>query len=393
MQLGDHSFAVFVYPFCFDRADFDALVGAADRDALAVGESSWRIWERRAFPRDDLLRHVADYLNPAPDVPTTACLWTLGHQVLTSPRGLGLRADSAHLCLRHRVGTAGSGPVDQVPGGALGFETSGIDLALFRVGMGYLMLRVRVRSQAPDDWYDFLNGFRFTDRPGQVDWLIRRRTGRDRMESFVPPLADGQGSTPAGPIQTRHLIRGLLRRLAGEGSHWWREIFVPGQMLPFHALFFSGVPESEQPLVLYRLRNFFRTGQPLVPSADDLRADHRALLHYAERMWFSLTLEGGGFVAFDSCRMTRFELAPELLSRLTWSMAVATGSGTMSLRRWISPATGSVPRGRVSARSHSSARITSLSRRARTRMTTSSRLKRTALSSCSRAGSRPRSQS
>jgi hypothetical protein len=37
-----------------------------------------------------------------------------------------------------------------------------------------------------------------------------------------------------------------------------------------------------------------------VPAADDLRPDHPALLPYAHRMWFSLTLEGGGFVACDA---------------------------------------------------------------------------------------------
>jgi hypothetical protein len=73
---------------------------------------------------------------------------------------------------------------------------------------------------------------------------------------------------------------------------------VPGQLLPFHALFFTDEPESEQALTLYRLRNFFHAGQSLVPSAADLRLDHPALLSYADRMWFSLTLEGGGFVAF-----------------------------------------------------------------------------------------------
>ncbi len=63
-------------------------------------------------------------------------------------------------------------------------------------------------------------------------------------------------------------------------------------------MFFTDEPESEQALTLYRLRNFFHAGQSLVPSAADLRLDHPALLSYADRMWFSLTLEGGGFVAF-----------------------------------------------------------------------------------------------
>jgi hypothetical protein len=300
MQVADQSFAVFVYPFCFDHARFDQLVRAADRDALNKGESSWRIWDRRAFPRDDLLRHVADYLNPPLKVPATACLWTVEHRVLTSRQGLGLHSASASLQLHHRTAAAEANPARLVAPRALGLEVGGIDLALFRVGMGYLILRVRLRCATPEDWYDFLNGFRFIDRPGQVDLVIERRTGRDSVVSYVPPLVDGAEGAPSGPIQIRHLIRGLLRRLDGDSLDWWREIFVPGQMLPFHALFFIEASESEQMRVLYRLRNFFRAGQALVPGADDLRADHAALLPYAERMWFSLTLEGGGFVAFDA---------------------------------------------------------------------------------------------
>jgi hypothetical protein len=300
MQVADHSFAIFVYPFCFDRASFNALVGAADRDVLATTGSSWRIWDRRTFPRDDLLPHVADYLNPPLEVPATACLWTLEHRVLTSPQGLGLSPGSASLNLRHRMGSAESKRMGLLPAGALGFDVGGIDLSLFRVGMGYLTLRVKLHSSAPEDWYDFLNGFRFIDRPGQVDWLIRRRTGPDSVVAFVPPLVNAPGGVPDGPIQGRHLIGGVLRRLLDLGADWWREIFVPGQMLPFHALFFTRAPETEHPLVLYRLRNFFRAGQALVPAANDLRPDHPTLLSYAEQMWFSTTLEGGGFVAFDA---------------------------------------------------------------------------------------------
>jgi hypothetical protein len=300
MQLSAHSFAVFVYPFSFDRGRFDALVAAVGQDDLTQGEAPWPVWERRPFPRDDLLRHVADYLNPAPGVPALAGLWTLGQRVLTSPRGLGLREDSASLCLRHRARTAGPDPAGEIPAGVLGLAVDGIDLALFRVGMGYLVFRVRLRSQAPDDWYDFLNGFRFIDRPGQVDLLIQRRTGPGRPVPYIPPLAAGPEASPDGRLVLAHLIRGLLGRLDRGAPDWWQEVFVPGQMLPFHALFFTGVPAGEEALVLYRLRNFFRSGQSLVPAADDLRPDHPALLPYAHRMWFSLTLEGGGFVAFDA---------------------------------------------------------------------------------------------
>ncbi|MGF1614485.1 MAG: hypothetical protein ACFCVA_11415 [Gammaproteobacteria bacterium] len=139
MRLSAHSFAIFVYPFCFERARFTDRVSVGDRDSLAVGDQAWPIWARRCFPRDDFLRHVADYLNPPPGMPTTACLWSLEERVLTSFNGLGLRVGALSLCLRHRcrVQDAAAAPVS-VPEGALPLVVAGIDLALFGVGMGYL---------------------------------------------------------------------------------------------------------------------------------------------------------------------------------------------------------------------------------------------------------------
>lgn len=310
MQLSTTSFAIFVYPFSFDRACFDDLVAAADRDELDAGSGNgWRVWDRGAFPQDDLLRHVSDYLNPAPDVPPTACLWTLQERVRTSPKGLGLRAGALSLWLGHRRRGGVGGETAAIDAeAAIGLAVDSVDLALFRVGLGYLMFRVRIASTAPEDWYDALNGLRYIDRPGQVELVFQRRTGKDRVEPFFPPLANCPEQAASGRGAMLDLIRGLLGRLALAEADWWRELFVPRQLLAFHALFFVDGPESrpahehehEQALVLYRLRNFFRTGQPLVPSADDLRPDHPALLSYAERMWFSVTLEGGGFVAFDA---------------------------------------------------------------------------------------------
>jgi hypothetical protein len=213
MSISPHSFAIFVYPFAFDRARFDDLVGAVDGDALTFEAASWRLWARRAFPHDDLLRHVADYLNPAPGVPATACLWTLEDRVLTSPRGLGLRSGALSLCLARTKNQSASAVPGQTPAGAIGLDVTGIDLALFRVGMGYLVLRVRVRSELPDDWYAVLNAFRYADRPGKVDLLFARRTGKDSVEPFFPPLADASDDAASGRGVTRHLIGGLLRRL------------------------------------------------------------------------------------------------------------------------------------------------------------------------------------
>jgi len=90
-------------PLSFDRTRFDALVRAVDRDALDVGDQAWPIWARSRFPQDDLLRHVADYLNPPPGVPATACLWRMDDRVLALPKDLGLRRRFVRLFLSQRA--------------------------------------------------------------------------------------------------------------------------------------------------------------------------------------------------------------------------------------------------------------------------------------------------
>lgn len=309
MHVTPGSFAVFVYPFAFDRVRFPDLVAMVDQDRLAVGEQHWPIWVRDRFPQADLLPHVADYLNPPPGIPATACLWRMEQRVLTSPRGMGLRSSTTELLLWHRRPTepanagddqAAHAPEDPAAGAALTLMIDEIDLMLFGVGMGYLLFSVRLNSRRAEDWFDVLNGFRYCDRPTQIALRWKRRTGKDRVEPYFPTLAERGVDAASGQGVLGDLIRGLLGRLVPEGHCWWRELFVPGQLLPFHALFFEGVAAEQQPLLIYRLRNLFRAGQALIPAGSDLRPDHPALLPYAEGMWFSLTLEGGGFIAFDA---------------------------------------------------------------------------------------------
>ena len=301
MKVSGASFAVFVYPFSFDRRRWVDLVRSAESDTLAESDSQWNVWKTRSFPADDLLRHVAEYLNPPPGVPAAARIWSMDERVIASPRGLGFRPGAVSLLLRHRAGLKSeASDSNNVNGGALPLHISGVDFALFRGGMGYLLFSVRPRSDLPEDWYDFLNGFRYIDRLTQVALTFRRRVSKQRTEPFFPPLADCPDCSESGRGSVGHLIRGILRRLAPGDVSWWQEIFVPAQVIPFYALFFEEAAKEEQPLILYRLRNFFRAGQELVPSEYDLRYDPKNLLPYAERMWFLSTLEGGGFVAFDA---------------------------------------------------------------------------------------------
>jgi len=83
-------------------------------------------------------------------------------------------------------------------------------------------------------------------------------------------------------------------------TSWWQEVFVPGQLLPFVALFADGIePEKINPL-LYKTRNFFHASQDIHPTSQDLDVAHERLMDYAENQWFVFSLDGGAFVACNA---------------------------------------------------------------------------------------------
>jgi len=81
---------------------------------------------------------------------------------------------------------------------------------------------------------------------------------------------------------------------------WWRETFVPGQLLPYAVVYVDGVRADEAALLLYRIRHFFPSRREICPAPEDLRLDHDAYLTYADRQYFLFSLEGAAFVAFDA---------------------------------------------------------------------------------------------
>jgi hypothetical protein len=70
--------------------------------------------------------------------------------------------------------------------------------------------------------------------------------------------------------------------------------------LPYAAIWVDGLPEAEIPELRYRLRNFFHAHQEICPTGNDLASNHPSLLPYAERQWFTFSLDGGTFVACDA---------------------------------------------------------------------------------------------
>ena len=286
------SFVHFVYPFLLEAEEFETRAEAIGRARWSSGGKELTVWEPQRFPEEDLLPHVARYLNPPAGIPATARLWKL-QGALQDVYGLARRVDwGLHL------------PRREVPfrWGEVGGRDFAAQLALFRVGVGFLTVRARPTGGEVADWLDFLHYFRFVRGQRGVKVQARRRTGKEQWEAFFPEPAGGVAPHPEGCGVFSEVLEALLSTGTAEGETepWWREVFVPGQLLPFAVLWVEEVPEEERVPLLYRVRHFFHSRQEIHPSADDLRLDHPALLSYAEGQWFLFSLDGGAFVACNA---------------------------------------------------------------------------------------------
>jgi len=123
-------------------------------------------------------------------------------------------------------------------------------------------------------------------------------TGQTRYSEFFPVAAVDNRSSD-GSLRTLVEVLKKVLETAG-GDLWCRDVFIPGQLLAFAVLYLDDVPENKTGELLYRVRNLFHAGQEIRPSAEDLRLDNSALLPYAESQWFTFSLEGGAFAAFNA---------------------------------------------------------------------------------------------
>jgi hypothetical protein len=154
-------------------------------------------------------------------------------------------------------------------------------------------------------WLDFLHFFRFCSTSRAKSVAARRRTGLDRSTG-EPQFADFfPFANDATPPPERHVFGELIHLALQTDDRqpqaiWWRDVFVPGQLLACAAIFARDAGSDEEVAHhLFRLRNFFHSRQGANPAADDLRLDHPGQIAYADRQWFLFALEGGAFVAFD----------------------------------------------------------------------------------------------
>lgn len=291
------SFVKFVYPFLFDVADFQPLV-------RSVNEASWvkegkpcLIWKRSSFSKEDLLPHVSTFLNaagcenPSSAMPgeATAYMWTMQRASLDSIYWvLGAQADWL---------------IELAKDKKIQFDWCSVELSLFMLGTGFLTVEVRPGSNDLNTWMDFIHHFRFTGGNRAPVFERHRNVPADKLH-LLPPSQDGVDPNASlkgviGSIIRKILISASLTQ--DSGRPWWRDVFVPDQMIPFLCLGIDDPPlgDHEKSLMLYRIRNLFHSGQPLNPCEEDLSPAQGSLLQYARDQWFFFTLDGGGYLAIN----------------------------------------------------------------------------------------------
>ena len=299
MIVSKESFARFVYPFSFEPASFEKRVRSIDSAKYKAEKPLWRM---QSFPEDELLPHVARYLNPRKDSDATARLWHLDAEALESPDGLGARRSiDWHLAF---------GAEKEV-----GFGIEDVQLCVFRVGVGFLTIRTRAKSNEVGDWLDFIHYFRFLHRTRNVHVWARQRVGpgeagQPAFKPYWPSLAgrldENEKDQPHG---FGEILDGLLNRCVTDedakqwfdedAKCWWREPFITGVALPYVGLYVDDISGDEERHLLYKLHNCFHSREGEHPAPEELCSPKPYLLPYARRQWFVFSSESSAFLACD----------------------------------------------------------------------------------------------
>ena len=277
-KVANCSFLHFVYPFTFRPDTFEARARAIDANA--------GVWLPGKFPVQEMLFHVADYLKPAEGKPRAARLWKLSEQNHNPLR-----------LTRDLKGTLAANK-QEIPftfGGAQN-NSPVVELALFSVGVGFLTVAARPTEGDAAAWLAFLHYFRVMN--GSHNVSMRLVPPPDVKRAFYFASDDAQVTSYS------HILQTLLNTAAlpEDAKRWWYDVFVPGRMIPFGALFVDGLEsEAERARLLYRVRNFFREEQIVIATPEELQIKNNpAYMPYAEGQQFVFSLQGGLFVAFDA---------------------------------------------------------------------------------------------
>lgn len=282
-----NSFSKFIYPFIFDKNNFKNRIEIINSLSIYIRDDESLIWEKVSFPKEDLMPHVAKYLNPEKnEEEPTAIIWKMRADVLQSHKGYGSSLEWN--LIRRNI--------------CIPFELKCVELILFRVGIGFILFDIEPKEKTDFNvWLDFLHYFRFINGYRDVKILIERKVGSNEKEKFFPEPAGGVSKHPNGEGLFREIIDSILLSCSvnSDQNKWWVDVFIPDQLIPYAALLFESAEENMIPTTIYKVRNFFHSKQTIIPSDEDLSPFHESLLQYTRNQWFLFSLEGSTFVAFN----------------------------------------------------------------------------------------------
>jgi hypothetical protein len=182
----------------------------------------------------------------------------------------------------------------------IAFRVTGVQLGIFRMGVGFVSIEIVPISDMLPDWLDTLHFLRF----------YRNRGG--------PLFPAERQATPDGTssLKLEDLLQSLLSEAALDGETLpfppWandarqlpsariRELYVPGELLTYAALFTDGVAECDRRQLLYHVLNRFRSSTESTPG--ETFNIERWCLPYQNGQHFVNSIQGSTFVAIDAAR-------------------------------------------------------------------------------------------
>jgi hypothetical protein len=288
------SFIYFVYPFTFDADRFTQFNETVDRATIQSKNQDIKIWQATSLPKDDLLFHVANYLNPSNTEKATAKSWKLSNDNRICSH-FGLDAQWK-LYLKKKKIDFYWGQKGNKKRNKKGRGVDGVSMILFNGGVGFLIVQVQPIGNILLDWLDFLHFFRFLVPRQGTEVKAYKKTDKGDEDYFPKKL----GNANCDRSVFKAVVMALLQTVSRE--IWWDDIFVPDRLIPFVCLYVNDLPQSEiNPFhLLYKLQHFFNSNQGEYPAPEHLDPNPQPWLAYARNHWFIFTLEGGTFLAIDS---------------------------------------------------------------------------------------------
>ncbi len=273
-RIAKGSFAQFVFPFTM-HVDDDVQIDARLEHASHKGQ---RIWERLDIAKEYSLYDLTQQIRL-----DSMSLWKISEEALRDWLGFGER------------------PWELRGAGGVGIEwkLETVRLWWFENRIGLLVFSARPLSSDPATWLSFLYYLRFVD--GSQQRKIRPMP-IDGPPVMPPWIASTPAGSPAPWTSMRQLVQALRATLdpPSDAPDPWRSLTDPGQLFPFTCVFVDQMPSNEQPLFRHRLRQSLRTDQAENAASEDLvTSGNSYFLPYADQQWFTFSMGGAGFVAFD----------------------------------------------------------------------------------------------